>query len=40
MHIRGFHIDGFGIFHDQGVQDIPGGFVLFSGLNESGSGRT
>jgi uncharacterized protein YhaN len=36
MHIRGFHIDGFGIFHDQGVQDIPGGFVLFSGLNESG----
>ena len=36
MRIRGFHIDGFGVFHDQGVQDIPGGFVLFSGLNESG----
>lgn len=36
MLISGFHIDGFGIFHDRGVQDIPGGFVLLSGPNESG----
>jgi len=36
MRICGFHIDGFGIFNDQGIQDIPDGFVLFCGQNESG----
>ena len=36
MRICGFHIDGFGIFHDQGIQDVPGGFALFLGQNESG----
>ena len=36
MHISGFHIDGFGIYHDQGVHDLPLGLVLFVGDNESG----
>lgn len=36
MHICGFHIDGFGIFHNQGVQDVPNGLVVFNGENESG----
>ncbi|MGB8993408.1 MAG: AAA family ATPase, partial [Desulfobaccales bacterium] len=36
MYISGFHIDGFGIYHDQGVQDLPRGLVLFVGHNESG----
>ena len=36
MHIFGFHIEGFGIFKNQSVQDIPNGFVLFLGENESG----
>ncbi|MCK9376362.1 MAG: AAA family ATPase [Syntrophobacterales bacterium] len=36
MYISGFHIDGFGIYHDQGVQDLPHGLVLFLGENESG----
>ena len=36
MYLTGFHIDGFGIYHDQGVQDLPPGLVLFVGDNESG----
>ncbi len=36
MYLSGFHIDGFGIYHDQGVQDLPSGLVLFVGDNESG----
>ena len=36
MYLSGFHIDGFGIYHDQGVQDLPPGLVLFVGDNESG----
>jgi uncharacterized protein YhaN len=36
MHISGFHIDGFGIYRDQGVKDLPPGLVLFVGDNESG----
>jgi len=36
MHITGLHIDGFGIYHDQGIQDLPLGLVLFLGDNESG----
>ncbi|MFA5111313.1 MAG: AAA family ATPase [Desulfobaccales bacterium] len=36
MYISGFHIDGFGIYHDQGVLGLPRGLVLFLGENESG----
>ncbi len=36
MYLSGFHIDGFGIYRDQGVQDLPPGLVLFVGDNESG----
>ncbi|MBM3212631.1 hypothetical protein FJZ33_10450, partial [Candidatus Poribacteria bacterium] len=36
MRINGFHIDGFGIFSNQGIQDIPKGLVLFTGKNEGG----
>lgn len=36
MFISGFHIDGFGIYHNQGVQDLPLGLVVFVGDNESG----
>ncbi len=36
MYLHGFHIDGFGIFHNQGARDIPNGLVLFVGENESG----
>jgi uncharacterized protein YhaN len=36
MHISAFHIDGFGVYRDQGVRDLPPGLVLFVGDNESG----
>lgn len=36
MFISGFHIDGFGVYCDQGVQNLPLGLVLFAGDNESG----
>ncbi|UKL14251.1 ATP-binding protein [Dissulfurimicrobium hydrothermale] len=36
MRIAGFHIDGFGIFHNVHVKDMPGGLVLFHGENEAG----
>jgi uncharacterized protein YhaN len=36
MYITGWHIDGFGIYHDQGIQDLPLGLVLLVGDNESG----
>lgn len=36
MYITGLHIDGFGIYHDQGIRDLPLGLVLFLGDNESG----
>jgi len=36
VRIRSFHIDGFGIFHNQGIQNIPEGFIIFIGKNESG----
>lgn len=36
MYISGFHLDGFGIYHDQGVQDLAPGLILFVGDNESG----
>ncbi|MEM7051693.1 MAG: AAA family ATPase [Acidobacteriota bacterium] len=36
MHIDSFHIDGFGVFHDQGLRAVPKGLALFYGPNESG----
>lgn len=36
MRINGFHIDGFGIYHHQGVQDLSPGLAVFLGENESG----
>lgn len=36
MRLCGFHIDGFGIFRDQSLQDLPAGLALFLGNNESG----
>ena len=36
MYIQEIHIDGFGIFHDLSVRDIPNGLILFTGENESG----
>src|SRR4030042_1922910 len=36
MRISHFHIDGFGIFHDVSVKNLPASFVLFSGDNEAG----
>jgi uncharacterized protein YhaN len=36
MWISGFHIDGFGLYHDQGALNLPNGLVLFTGENESG----
>lgn len=36
MYISGFHIDGFGIYHNLGIQDLPPGLVVFVGDNESG----
>jgi len=36
MRITGFHLDGFGIYHNQGVQEIPPGLTLFLGENEAG----
>ena len=36
MFISGFHIDGFGLYHDQGLKDITPGLVLVLGENECG----
>lgn len=36
MRINGFYIDGFGIYHHQGVPDLSPGLVVFLGENESG----
>ncbi|HHY45765.1 MAG TPA: AAA family ATPase, partial [Firmicutes bacterium] len=36
MKLRGWHIDGFGIFRDVGVDDIADGVTVFLGPNESG----
>lgn len=36
MIIRSFTIDGFGIFADQTVSDLPGGVSIFLGDNEAG----
>ena len=36
MRIRSFHIDGFGIFSDVGVETLPPGLSIFLGNNEAG----
>lgn len=36
MKIRGWRIDGFGIFNDAVVEDLPGGLTIVSGPNEAG----
>ena len=36
MQIRDISIDGFGIFHDLTVEDLPPGLTLFEGGNEAG----
>ena len=36
MKIRSFHIEGFGILHDTGVDGLPPGLSVFTGDNESG----
>ncbi|MGE5484057.1 MAG: AAA family ATPase [Ignavibacteriales bacterium] len=36
MRICGLYIDGFGVFRDQGIEDVPAGLALFTGNNESG----
>jgi uncharacterized protein YhaN len=36
MHCSELHIDGFGVFQDCSVRDLPNGLVVFSGENESG----
>jgi uncharacterized protein YhaN len=36
MRISALFMDGFGIFHNLSVEDLPPGFILFSGDNEAG----
>ncbi len=36
MRISDIFVDGFGIFHNLSVEDLPPGFILFSGDNEAG----
>ena len=36
MRISALFVDGFGIFHNLSVEDLPPGFILFSGDNEAG----
>ena len=36
MRIRGWRIDGFGIFHDAVVDDLPPGLTVVAGPNEAG----
>lgn len=36
MRISAFHIDGFGIFTNVSVEDLPGGITIFYGQNEAG----
>lgn len=40
MRITGLSIDGFGVFHDEEVTDIPPGLSLFLGDNEAGKSTT
>jgi len=36
MYIVGWHIEGFGIFRDFALRDLPSGMVVFEGPNEAG----
>lgn len=36
MHIRGWHIDGFGLLHDFRVDGLPNGLTVVLGPNEAG----
>ena len=36
MRIKDISVDGFGIFHDIAVEDLPPGLTLFEGQNEAG----
>jgi uncharacterized protein YhaN len=36
LRVSGLHIDGFGIFHDTSVEELPAGLTVFVGHNESG----
>ncbi|MBW2368432.1 MAG: AAA family ATPase [Deltaproteobacteria bacterium] len=36
MRISGFHIDGFGVFHDQSVSGLDTDLIVFHGDNEAG----
>ncbi len=36
MRIQGLHVEGFGIFHDTGISDLPPGVVMLYGANEAG----
>ena len=36
MRLSSFHIDGFGIFHDESLGELDPGLVLFQGNNEAG----
>ncbi|MCX8032094.1 MAG: AAA family ATPase [Thermoleophilia bacterium] len=36
MHILGWHVEGFGIFRDFAVGNLPPGIVVFEGPNEAG----
>ncbi len=36
MRIEGWHIDGFGVWHDAGVTDLGDGVTVFLGENEAG----
>ncbi len=36
MRISSLFVDGFGMFHNLSLEDLPGGFILFSGDNEAG----
>lgn len=36
MRLHGWHIDGFGLFHDARVDDLPPGLTVVAGPNEAG----
>jgi len=36
MRLSGFHINGFGIYHEHPIQEIPEGIIVFLGNNEGG----
>ncbi|MBQ7585430.1 MAG: AAA family ATPase [Desulfovibrionaceae bacterium] len=36
MYIKSLHIEGFGIYHDLDLQDLPQGLIIFLGANEAG----